>query len=96
MTFRMSQVGRNSGDEECVSRDAEQNSNSVQKSGAEDDIVNTAGGNSRDAERVENSNSVQKSGAEDDIVNATGRNSRDAEGLKTVIQFKRVELKMTL
>ena len=54
------------------------------------------GRNSRDAEGVENSNSVQKSGAEDDIVNAAGRNSRDAEGLKTVIQFKRVELKMTL
>ena len=53
-----------------------ENSNSVQKSGAEDDIVhagveveNAAIRNSEE-ERVENSNSVQKSGPEDDIVNA--------------------------
>ena len=53
-----------------------ENSNSVQKSGAEDDIVhaeveveNAAIRNS-EKERVENSNSVQKSGAEDDIVHA--------------------------
>ena len=53
-----------------------ENSNSVQKSGAEDDIVhaeveveNAAIRNS-EKERVENSNSVQKSGPEDDIVNA--------------------------
>ena len=50
-----------------------ENSNSVQKSGAE--IVNAeveienAGIRNSDEERVENSNSVQKSGAEDDIVN---------------------------
>ena len=71
-----------------------ENSNSVQKSGAEDDIANAeddianaTGRNSRDAEGiVENSNSVQKSGAEHDIANAevdigntAGRNSRDAE-----------------
>ena len=81
-------TGRNSGDEECV-----ENSNSVQKSGAEDDIANAeddianaAGRNSRDAEGIENSNSVQKSGAEDDIANAevdianaAGRNSGDEE-----------------
>ena len=81
-------TGRNSGDEERV-----ENSNSVQKSGAEDDIVNAeidivnaTGRNSRDAEGIENSNSVQKSGAVHDIVNAevdigntAGRNSRDAE-----------------
>ena len=53
-----------------------ENSNSVQKSGAEDDIVNAeveienAAIRNSDEERVENSNSVQKSGAEDDIVNA--------------------------
>ena len=77
-------TGRNSGDEERI-----ENSNSVQKSGAEDDIVNAkvdianaACRNSRDTEGVENSNSVQKSGAEDDIVNAAGRNSRDAEGVE--------------
>ena len=76
--------GRNSGDEERV-----ENSNSVQKSGAEDDIANAevdianaTSRNSRDAEGVENSNSVQKSGAEDDIGNAAGRNSRDAEGVE--------------
>ena len=53
-----------------------ENSNSVQKSGAEDDIVhaeveveNAAIRNS-EKERVENSNLVQKSGPEDDIVNA--------------------------
>ena len=52
-----------------------ENSNSVQKSGAEDDIVhveveveNAAIRNSEE-ERVENSNLVQKSGPEDDIVN---------------------------
>ena len=52
-----------------------ENSNSVQKSGAEDDIVhaeveveNAAIRNS-EKKRVENSNSVQKSGPEDDIVN---------------------------
>ena len=77
-------AGRNSGDEERV-----ENSNSVQKSGAEDDIANAevdianaAGRNSRDTEGIENSNSVQKSGAEDDIVNATSRNSRDTEGVE--------------
>ena len=77
-------TGRNSGDEERI-----ENSNSVQKRGAEDDIANAevdianaAGRNSRDAEGVENSNSVQKSGAEDNIVNAASRNSRDAEGVK--------------
>ena len=66
--------------------------------------MNAAGRNSRDAEGVENSNSVQKSGAENDIVNAevdivnaAGRNLGDEERVeKTVIQFKRVELKMTL
>ena len=71
-----------------------ENSNSVQKSGAEDDIVhaeveveNAAIRNS-EKERVENSNSVQKSGPEDDIViaeveieNATIRNS-DEERVK--------------
>ena len=74
-------AGRNSGNEERI-----ENSNSVQKSGAEDDIVNAeddienaTGRNSRDAEGIENSNSVQKSGAEDDIENAAGRNSRDAK-----------------
>ena len=91
-------AGRNSGDKERV-----ENSNSVQKSGAEDDIVNAevdianaARRNSRNAEGVENSNSVQKSGGEDDIVNATGKIQEMQKGLKTVIQFKRVELKMTL
>ena len=53
-----------------------ENSNSVQKSGTEDDIVNAeveienATIRNSDEEQVENSNSVQKSGAEDDIVNA--------------------------
>ena len=59
-------------------RDAEgvENSNSVQKSGAEDDMVNAevdiknAAIRNSDKEQVEISNSVQKSGAEDDIVNA--------------------------
>ena len=52
-----------------------ENSNSVQKSGAEDDIVNeevdieNAAIRNSEEERVENSNSVQKSGTEDDIVN---------------------------
>ena len=76
--------GRNSGDEERI-----ENSNSVRKCGAEDDIANAkvdianaASRNSRDAEGIENSNSVQKSGAEDDIVNAAGRNSRDAERIE--------------
>ena len=51
------------------------NSNSVQKSGPEDDIVNAeveienAAIRNSDQELVENSNSVQKSGPEDDIVN---------------------------
>ena len=51
-----------------------ENSNSVQKSGAEDYIVNAeveienAAIRNSEEERVENSNSVQKSGAEDDIV----------------------------
>ena len=77
-------AGRNSGDKERI-----ENSNSVQKSGAEDDIANAevdianaTSRNLRDAEGVENSNSVQKSGAEDDIVNAVGRNSRDTEGVE--------------
>ena len=77
-------AGRNSGDKERI-----ENCNSVQKSGAEDDIANAevdianaTGRNLRDAEGVENSNSVQKSGAEDDIVNAAGRNSRDTEGVE--------------
>ena len=53
-----------------------ENSNSVQKSGAKDDIVNAevevenAAIRNSEEERVENSNSVQKSGAKDDIVNA--------------------------
>ena len=69
-----------------------ENSNSVQKSGPEDDIVNaeveienTAIRNS-DQELVENSNSVQKSGnehdiwkAEVDVRNTEGRNSGDPE-----------------
>ena len=56
----MNAAGRNSRDAEGV-----ENSNSVQKSGAEDDIVNAkvdianaTGRNSRHAEGVENSNSV--------------------------------------
>ena len=55
-----------------------ENSNSVQKSGAEDYIVNAeveienAAIRNSEEERVENSNSVQKSGAEDDIVNEEG------------------------
>ena len=71
-----------------------ENSNSVQKSGAEDYIVNAeveienAAIRNSEEERVENSNSVQKSGAEDDIViaeveieNAAIRNS-DKERVK--------------
>ena len=58
--------------------------------------MNTAGGNSRDAERVENSNSVQKSGAEDDIVNAAGRNSRDAEGVENSNSVQKSGTEMTL
>ena len=68
----------------------------------EDDISNVEGKNS-DTEGVENSNSVQKSEAEDYIVNAEVeienaaiRNSERTNELKTVIQFKRVELKMIL
>ena len=93
---------RNS-DEERV-----KNSNSVQKSGAEDDIVhaeveveNAAIRNS-EKERVENSNSVQKSGPEDDIVNGEVElrmpplETQTKNELKTVIQFKRVDLKMIL
>ena len=71
MTFRMSQV------EIQETKNSVENSNSVQKSGVEDDIANAevdianaASRNSRNAEGVENSNSVQKSGAEDDIMNA--------------------------
>ena len=77
---------RNS-DEERV-----ENSNSVQKSRAEDDIVNdevdieNAAIRNSDEEQVENSNSVQKSGDEHDIWNAEvdirnteGRNSGDPE-----------------
>ena len=69
-----------------------ENSNSVQKSGAEDDIVNeevdieNSAIRNSDEERVENSNSVQKSGDEHDIWNAEvdvwnteGRNSGDPE-----------------
>ena len=66
----------------------------------EDDISNVEGKNS-DTEGVENSNSVQKSGAEDDIVNAeveieNALETQTKNELKTVIQFKRVELKMIL
>ena len=86
-----------------------ENSNSVQKSGAEDDIVNAeveienAAIRNSDKERVENSNSVQKSGAEDDIVNAEVEiencsnsvplETQTKNELKTVIQFKRVGMK---
>ena len=69
-----------------------ENSNSVQKSGAEDDIVNeevdieNSAIRNSDEEQVENSNSVQKSGDEHDIWNAEvdvwnteGRNSGDPE-----------------
>ena len=68
MTFRMSKV-------KIQTQKGVENSYSVQKSGAEDDIVNAkveienAAIRNSDEERVENSNSVQKSGAEDDIVN---------------------------
>ena len=71
-----------------------ENSNSVQKSGAEDYIMNAeveienAAIRNSEEKRVENSNSVQKSGAEDDIViveveieNAAIRNS-DEERVK--------------
>ena len=61
----MNAAGRNSRDAEGV-----ENSNSVQKSGAEDDIVNTAGGNSRDTERVENSNS-ESSNSDEEHANPT-------------------------
>ena len=75
----------------------------VQKSPVKDDISNVAGRNSGDEERLENSYSVQESGVKDhipnaqhDIENATGRISGDEESaLKTVIQFKRVESKIT-
>ena len=69
-----------------------ENSNSVQKSGAEDDIVNeevdieNAAIRNSDEDQVENSNSVQKSGdkhdiwkAEVDVRNTEGRNSGNPE-----------------